>query len=114
MYDKKNKRYCIFLKFTEKVTFSNNSKHIKLFHVRFLWTIQSHILLINPQKNLPNYQIHKSLTLKSHSKPTFCRYDENETRAKKIQHTSSKLNRTPPIGAPNATDTPAADAADKT
>ena len=28
--------------------------------------------------------------------------------------TSSKLNSTPPIGAPNATETPAAEAADKT
>lgn len=28
-------------------------------------------------------------------------------------HTSSKLNKTPPIGAPKATDTPAAAAADK-
>jgi len=28
--------------------------------------------------------------------------------------TSSKLNRTPPIGAPKATDTPAAAAADRT
>ena len=29
-------------------------------------------------------------------------------------YTSSKLKRTPPTGAPNATDTPAAAAADKT
>lgn len=28
-------------------------------------------------------------------------------------YTSSRLNSTPPIGAPNATETPAADAADK-
>ena len=28
--------------------------------------------------------------------------------------TSSRLNSTPPIGAPNATDTPAAEAADNT
>lgn len=44
-----------------------------------------------------------------------------KTRNKQIQvfsvlgiPTSSRLKRTPPIGAPNATDTPAAEAADNT
>lgn len=36
------------------------------------------------------------------------------TATETVKHTSSRLNRTPPTGAPKATDTPAAAAADNT
>lgn len=42
------------------------------------------------------------------------RRDKKQTSQCHQLPTSSKLNRTPPIGAPNATETPTAAAADKT